>query len=150
MDREQVFDEFMEMLYKISRKVYAYDSIPRKYGTNDLLYMVEAHTIKLIGKKEYIGVTDIANITGKTKGAVSQIVDKLVEKKVLVKEKDPEDNRRIKLSLTEKGQTIYKYHRQLDKRNYMLMLKHMNNISTDEFLICNKVFVNLEHANKIK
>lgn len=67
MEREQIFDEFMEILYKVSREVHAYDSIPRKYGTDDLLYMVEAHTIKLIGKNEFIGVTDIANITGKTK-----------------------------------------------------------------------------------
>ncbi len=139
MEREQIFDEFMDILYKTSREIHVYDSVPRKYGTDDLLYMVEAHTIKLIGNKEYIGVTDIANITGKTKGAVSQIVDKLAEKKIIVKEKDPEDNRRLKLSLTEKGQTIYSFHKELDKKNYRLVLDKLNNISTDEFLICNKV-----------
>lgn len=147
MEREQIFDDLMEVLYKISRDFYAYDSVPRKYGTNDLLYMVEAHTIKIIGKKESIGVTDIANITGKTKGAVSQIVEKLAEKKIIIKEKDTEDNRRIKLALTEKGQKIYKFHKELDKENYRLILDKLGNISADEFLICNKILVKINELS---
>ncbi|WP_242866818.1 MarR family winged helix-turn-helix transcriptional regulator [Abyssisolibacter fermentans] len=147
-EREQVFDEFMELIYKISRDIHAYDSVPRNYGTDDLLYMVEAHTIKLIGKSERIGVTDIANITGKTKGAVSQIIDKLTEKKIVNKEKEPEDNRRIKLSLTEKGQKIFEFHKELDKKNYQMYLDSIKNVRTQEISTCLKVLRNMDKYGK--
>lgn len=50
MTREEVFSELMESLYEVSRNTSLYESIPRKYGSDDELYMVEAHTINLIGK----------------------------------------------------------------------------------------------------
>ncbi len=49
MTRDEVFFELMESIYEVSRITSIYESIPRKYGTDDELYMVEAHTINLIG-----------------------------------------------------------------------------------------------------
>lgn len=70
----------MESVYEISRNTTAYESIPRKYGTDDELYMVEAHTINLIREKVKTNTSELATLTHKTKGAISQMIDKLIKK----------------------------------------------------------------------
>ncbi len=53
---------------------------PLDYGTDDLLYRSEVHTLEVIEKNPGINVTGIAKALDLTKGAVSQTIRKLVEK----------------------------------------------------------------------
>ena len=48
LDKEG-FYELMETIYETSRLISSYENIPRKYGTEDELYMIEVHTLNLIG-----------------------------------------------------------------------------------------------------
>lgn len=80
MEKEEIFYELMETLFETSRSISTYESIPRKYGTEDELYMIEAHTLNLIGDKIKTNTTEIAEITHRTKSAVSQMMDKLIKK----------------------------------------------------------------------
>ncbi|MDW0118497.1 MarR family transcriptional regulator [Sporosarcina thermotolerans] len=133
MEREEVFFELMETLYEVSRFISSYESVPRKYGTEDELYMVEVHTLNLIGDKIKTTTSEIATITNRTKGAVSQMVDKLVNKGLAVKYKNPNNNREVIIELTAKGSVVYDYHKELDKEEYEYHLSKLNQFTTDDF-----------------
>ncbi|MGG1658310.1 MarR family winged helix-turn-helix transcriptional regulator [Brevibacillus sp. NRS-1366] len=133
MTREEVFFELMETIYELSRKISSYESVPRKYGTEDELYMVEAHTINLIGNKVQTTTSELSKLTNKTKGAISQMVDKLIKKDLVVKQKNPLDNREVIIALTEKGKTVYEFHRELDKMEYGRFLSKLDKFSTEDF-----------------
>ncbi|MCS1392211.1 MarR family winged helix-turn-helix transcriptional regulator [Lysinibacillus boronitolerans] len=133
MTRDEVFFELMESIYEVSRITSIYEGIPRKYGTDDELYMVEAHTINLIGDKIKTNTSELTQLTDKTKGAISQMVDKLVKKGLVLKYKNPANNREVIIELTEKGQQVYEYHKALDKMEYAKILNRLDEFSTDDF-----------------
>lgn len=130
-DRIQKFENFMQKLFETSRKVHNYDNKPRKYGTDDILYMVEVHTIRRIGRKPDITITEIASATDRTKGAVSLMIDKLVDKDLIIKGKDPSDSRRVILTLTKKGQRVFDFHEKKDNDAYEYYLKGFEDIPTE-------------------
>lgn len=134
MSKEKAFYKMMEVIYEVARKVNAYANIPRKYGVEEELYMVEVHTINVIGEKKHTNVSQIAKATFKTKGAVSQMIDKLIKKDIVVKYKNPEDNREVILELTEKGQKIYEYHKQKDKVAFDRYLSRLDEFTEEDFL----------------
>jgi DNA-binding MarR family transcriptional regulator len=82
----------MESLYEVSRYINLYQSQPRTYGTEDVLYMAETHLIQIIGKIGKTTITELAKKTHKTKSAISQTVDKLNAKDIVAKGKNPDDN----------------------------------------------------------
>lgn len=137
--REQVFNELIESIYEVSRSTSAYESIPRKYGTEDELYMVEAHTINLIGEKSKVSPSYLANLTNKTKGAISQMVDKLLKKGLVIKYKNPTNNREVIIELSDKGKQAYKYHKELDQIEYGRMLSRLNQFSTEDLINFTKI-----------
>lgn len=134
MNREEIFHDLMETIYELSRKIHSYESIPRKYGTEDELYMVEAHTINLIGDHSQTTTSELANLTHKTKGAISQMIDKLIKKDLVTKFKNPNDNREIIIELTKKGEKVYEFHKELDKKEYSFLLDNLTEFSTKDFI----------------
>ncbi|MFE0561822.1 MarR family winged helix-turn-helix transcriptional regulator [Priestia megaterium] len=137
--REEVFNELIESIYEVSRSTSAYESIPRKYGTEDELYMVEAHTINLIGEKSKVSPSYLAKLTNKTKGAISQMVDKLLKKGLVIKYKNPTNNREVIIELSDKGKQAYKYHKELDQIEYGRMLSRLNQFSTEDLINFTKI-----------
>lgn len=133
MEREQVFNELMETLYESSRLISTYESIPRKYGTEDELFMVEVHTLNLIGDHVKITTSEIAEITDRTKSAVSQMMDKLVKKDIAIKYRNPSNYRELIIELTPKGQIIYEYHKEIDEIEYGKHLKNLEVSTAEDF-----------------
>jgi DNA-binding MarR family transcriptional regulator len=98
-----LIDQFLRILHLysvISRR-------PVDYGTGDLLYFTEIHTITTLGKNREINMTRLAEIMGVTKGAISQTIRKLVNKNLVVK-LNTNNKKEFNLRLTEKGQVAYK------------------------------------------
>jgi DNA-binding MarR family transcriptional regulator len=149
MTREEIFYEMIETIYEMSRKLSVYESVPRKYGTEDELYVVEAHTIDLIGTHTITTISELSKLTKKTKGAISQMVDKLIKKDLVIKYKNPNDNRQVMIELTDKGKKIYEFHRKLDKQTYSQYLERLTQYSTEDFLnyikISNYLIKELDH-----
>ncbi|HLN20299.1 MAG TPA: MarR family transcriptional regulator [Bacteroidales bacterium] len=97
-DLQQLIDQFLKILHLyavINRK-------PKDYGTGDLLYLTEVHTIKMIGENDEINMTGLAGIMGVTKGAISQTIRKLVSKNLIIKE-NGSNRKEFNLRLSEKG-----------------------------------------------
>lgn len=132
--REEMFNELIESIYELSRSTHTYESIPRKYGTEDELYMVEAHTINLIGEKNKVSPSQLVKLTNKTKGAISQMVDKLLKKGLVIKYKNPTNSREVIIELSDKGKQAYEYHKELDQIEYGKILNRLNQFSTEDFI----------------
>lgn len=150
VDRVEIFNELMETLYETSRLISTYESIPRKYGTDDELYMVEVHTLNLIGDKEKTNTSELAEITNRTKSAVSQMVDKLIKKELAIKYRNPQNFRELIIELTPKGKIVYDYHKNLDKEEYgkyLTKLGHFTNEDFQKFIMFLKIYNNgVSHA----
>ena len=100
---QELIDLFLKILHLysvITRK-------PKDYGTGDLLYFTEVHTISVIGKNKAINMTQLADIMGVTRGAVSQTVRKLAGKN-LIERSNTTNRKEINLRLSEKGLRVLK------------------------------------------
>jgi DNA-binding MarR family transcriptional regulator len=100
---QTLIDQFLQILHLysvINRK-------PKDYGTGDLLYFTEVHTIKMIGKNKEINMTRLAEVMGVTRGAISQTVRKLAGKN-LIRRTNTTNKKEVNLSLTKKGITVLK------------------------------------------
>lgn len=112
MNNENLADEVMHKITVTLGKFIASEKKQKSYGTDIKLYRGEVHTIEAIGNNSGIGISDLAKYQGVTKGAVSQMADKL-SKKGLINKNVSSDNT-VSLTLTEKGKEVYvghkKYH----------------------------------------
>ena len=87
---------------------------PYSYGTDELLYPSEIHVIDEIAMNKDMTTTRLSQLLGITKGGVSQITAKLLNKKLINKETGDGLNE-VYLTLTEKGIEAYRGHRDFHK-----------------------------------
>lgn len=107
---QNLVDLFLKILHLysvISRK-------PVNYGTGDLLYFTEIHTISVVGKNREVNMTRLAEMMGVTKGAISQTVKKLVNKNLILKT-NITNRKEVNLKLSDKGQMAYKGQKSFQK-----------------------------------
>lgn len=137
--REKCVWELIELLNIYGRKSRSYNSTARYYGNDEKLFLSEAHTIHHIGEHQGISMNDLAEITQRTKGSTSTMVDSLIKRGLVLKTKDSQDQRKVKLKLTDKGYQIYQYHEELDRKNYSSISDETTELSDEQLLIANKV-----------
>ncbi|HHW68588.1 MarR family winged helix-turn-helix transcriptional regulator [Defluviitalea raffinosedens] len=105
--------KYIEIAQTLERVIHKYnknEELKRTYGTGILLTQKEIHTIQLIGQYPHIGIVELAERQGVTKGATSQMVKKLVEKGFVVKKQSQVSEAEICLELTELGQKAFEGH----------------------------------------
>ena len=132
MDRNALLERLFDVFLASVRYSKRYDSSPRSYGTPDVLYSEECHTLELIGKYEGITITEIARRVGKTKSAISQMVDRLIKKGLLEKQPHPENERGVLLKLTPKGEIVFAYHAQYDRDQFDKLCEQLDGFSNRE------------------
>jgi DNA-binding MarR family transcriptional regulator len=97
-----MIDTFLKILHTYS----AIEKKPKDLGTGDLLYVSEIHAISIIGKNPEINLTRLADISGVTRGAISQIVKRLISKRYIARY-NTRNNKEINLRLSDKGYLIF-------------------------------------------
>lgn len=125
MNNQNLAEEVMRKVAVTMGKFMATEKKQKNYGTDVMLYRGEVHTIEAIGNHSGIGVSDLAKYQGVTKGAVSQMVDKL-NKKGLINKAVSSDNT-VSLTLTEKGKSVYIGH----KKYHEEYIKMLDNLLSD-------------------
>ena len=131
-NRTKISYTFLRVVTKLSE----IDRKTRCYGTEQPLYHAEIHMIKSIKENEGIHVTGLADMLGVTKGAVSQIIQKLERKGMIVKDTDPRNLSRLVLRLTAEGETAYAHHEELHQKFDGLFNAALKNASEE-----NKAFL---------
>jgi DNA-binding MarR family transcriptional regulator len=97
-----MIDTFLKILHTYS----AIEKKPKDLGTGDLLYVSEIHAISIIGKNPEINLTRLADLAGVTRGAISQIVKRLISKRYIARY-NTRNNKEINLRLSDKGYLIF-------------------------------------------
>ncbi|WP_160692298.1 MarR family transcriptional regulator [Clostridium sp. C2-6-12] len=107
---EQVKMRFRELYNKMAwlNKLKMEDSL-KGYKSS------EVHYIECIGRNIDSNVTKLADSLYMTRGAISKMTKKLINKGIIESYQKPDNKKEIYFKLTEKGQEIYKVHERLHK-----------------------------------
>lgn len=130
--------------YTLLRIINKFDEIDKKsryYGTDTPLFSAEIHMLTIIKENEGIHVTGIADKLGVTKGAVSQIVNKLNKKGLIKKETDLHNQSKLTLSLTSKGEIAQLNHEEFHKK-FDVLIKNILKDASEENINFLKNFLN--------
>lgn len=133
-----------ELLARVMEKYAENIKRPRKYGLKEMLYPSEIHAIMHIGNNEGASVTELAGRAGVTKGAVSQIVQKLENKGLVVKETDPERAPRVILKLTSKGKIAFYSHEQMHEESDRELYEYLESLNERQLKTIEKFIMLLE------
>ncbi len=126
-------DDVLIQFLRIINKYNRFDKVPMDFGIEDKLFPIEIHTIDAIGKNPEINVTKLAQITGVTKGAVSQKIRILESKELVRKVKGVQNNKEIQLELTEKGWLAYEGHELFHSEMYLDIIQEMKDLTVDQY-----------------
>ena len=119
------------MILQVFKKLSVIDGRTRNYGTDQPLFDAEVHIVQAVKEHEGIHVTALADMLNVTKGAVSQTLMKLQKKGMVVKEPDSQNQSRLCLKLTPKGEVAYTNHEALH-RNFDDALKSILQDETED------------------
>mgnify|MGYP000651644832 CR=1 FL=1 len=65
------------------------------------LSVAQIHVLSIIRQNGRVSMTELANLLGVSPPSASAMVDRLVEKKLLTRESNPEDRRKVVVSVTD-------------------------------------------------
>lgn len=135
---------FAETFLRIINKFKALEKIPIDHGTGDLLYASEINTLEIIGKYSGINMTQLALKRGVTKGAVSQIVSKLVKKKLVTKNQTPGNDKELSLQLTSSGEIAFVNHKKFHAKYDSPMIEKLKGMNVEQLAVVKDTFQMLE------
>jgi len=124
--RETLF-KILAQFIRIKKKFDKIERMQVDIGDGEKLYPSEIHVIVAIGNNQGKTVTEISKKFGITKGAISQVVNKLLEKGFINKERNKAYGKEIILSLTKKGQKAFKIQ---DKFHQKMEIEFINHLET--------------------
>ena len=130
---EKLFEIFMQLM-RIGRMLKDIENFTLLIDEGETLYPSEIHVIAAVGNDLANRVTILSQKFGITKGAVSQVVNKLSNKGYLKKESLGKE---IILSLTPKGQLAFDMQDELHKKveaNFVDCLDNLSPEDIDSFL----------------
>ncbi len=137
ISRETIF-ELLVSFIRINKKFNRIEGHAIDVGDGVKLYPSEIHVIEAIGNNYADNVTSLSRKFGITKGAVSQVVNKLFDKGFVGKERNKDYGKEIILSLTGKGLTAFniqdKFHSMME-REFVNYLADFTPDQIDSFLM---------------
>ncbi len=123
-------------LYFSSMKLFEeIEKTPKDFGTGDLLYGSEIHTIVAIGENPGSNMTELARIMDITKGGVQKFVKKLLAKDLIYKTQLPDNKKEVIYGLTKKGNIAYKMHEAFEQKRFGKIYEIMDAMEEKEFQV---------------
>jgi DNA-binding MarR family transcriptional regulator len=130
-DRNQgpeLFERWARIMNKMSRS----ENLPFNFGSGNLLFPSEIHTLCVIGIMPGIRITDLSVRLGVTKGAVSKIVKKMEEKGLIEKYQEHGNKKEILLRLTLRGERAYLGHEEYHKKMFGRIIAEMEKLTHEQ------------------
>ncbi|PKL23201.1 MAG: hypothetical protein CVV47_15990 [Spirochaetae bacterium HGW-Spirochaetae-3] len=106
------------LFLKGHRALSEMEAAPRDYGTGELLYASEVHTLECVAEAPGINLTGIAARLEVSKSAVSKFVGKLMAAGYLDKSRAPDNAKEVNFTLTERGAIAVRGHREYRRRAF--------------------------------
>lgn len=121
-----------KLYFKSIKEFNEFSSRPRDFGTGDLLYSSEIHTLQAIGDTSGINLTELSLKLDVSKSAVSKFVKKLFEKDLITKSKLHGNKKEVVFCLTEKGHTAYKGHKKFKQETFKSIFNILSKLDKHE------------------
>jgi DNA-binding MarR family transcriptional regulator len=127
--------ELSEAWIRVLNKMIAHEKSPRDFGSGDLLYCSEIHTLMAIGKNPDINLTNLSRLLGISRSAITQMIRKLAAKDLVGKQKDPANDKEIRVRLTPRGTIAYHGHEQHHAKIYARMHRNLGDPTDEEIAL---------------
>ncbi|MBN1431567.1 MAG: MarR family transcriptional regulator [Methanomicrobiaceae archaeon] len=134
MDRDDEYRILFEKWTKIMNRLQERESWVRDYGTGDLMYPSEIHTLQAVGDSRGINITGLAERLGITASGVSQMARRLEKKGLVEKIKRSGNDKEILLMMTEKGRAAYLGHERHHTQIQEILNRELNNYDDEQIL----------------
>lgn len=131
-DKYLAYESLLEKLMRLINIYKQHETMPRNYGTDEVYYSLEIHTIHIIGKNPGVNVTEIASWHGISKSAVSKVIKKLERKESVFRYKAPDNNKEVLFELTEKGKKAYMGHIEHHRRQEKLIFNKLDELPDEK------------------
>ncbi|UTB31931.1 MAG: MarR family winged helix-turn-helix transcriptional regulator [Methanobacterium sp. ERen5] len=136
-DQFLVIRKMMMQFIRVNKKFQKFEKNPIEFGNGQKLYPSEIHILDAVGHGVANNVTVLSQKFGITKGAVSQVVNKLHEKQLIKKEKIEGNAKEVKLTLTNHGRNAFKIQDEQHKNfenEFFNYFKNLEQDNVDSFL----------------
>lgn len=131
-DKFEITRKMMMQFIRVNKKFQKFEKNPIEFGDGQKLYPSEIHILDAVGNGIANNVTVLSQKFGITKGAVSQVVHKLHEKKLITKQKIPGNAKEVKLVLTTEGRNAFKIQSDLNKNFENEFFNYFQSLEQDE------------------
>jgi DNA-binding MarR family transcriptional regulator len=108
----------LDLIYRAHRLLGELESTPRDYGTGDLLYSTDLHTIVAVSRSPGCNLTELAIALDVSKPAASKFIKKLLGLGYLVKERARDSEKEVSFYLSEAGERAAHAHEKFEKRTF--------------------------------
>lgn len=125
-------DAIVEKMFRAFNEMNERAKQPRGYGTEQLLYQSEIHTISVICNHESVNASELAQIMGITKGAITQVVNKLIQKGLVEKYNLPGNKKEVYFSLTESGRIANEAHCRYHDRIHGRVIEYLDKLNKEK------------------
>lgn len=132
MDRVKLVKNILQESVTTAAAINSFLEKPRKYASDDSLYMREVHFVVALGSKEHPTMGEMAESLNVTPGAVTQMVTRLEKKGYVLRSKSSRDKRQTTIALTEKGRQLWRSHLDYDRQEHMSVSERLAGFSDDE------------------
>jgi DNA-binding MarR family transcriptional regulator len=136
--------EMLESIFRLSKKFFEAMKQPNKFGTDQLLYSSEIHTLDMIGKHPGITVTELADRQGISKSALPKIIHKLIQKDLIYRYQETGNKKNILLELTRKGRIAVQHHFEFHETFDSGIMEKINLLTPEEYLFLHNILEELE------
>ncbi len=119
---------------------------------NNVLYSSQMHTIRAIGNRNDINLTELAYSMGISKAGASKFINKLLKLDFIEKFQSSSNKKEVCFRLTDKGRHAYKQHEEFSHSNFSHIYKMLDDMNFVEMSsiksFLDKLIIILENAAK--
>ncbi|MBN1468463.1 MAG: MarR family transcriptional regulator [Fusobacteriaceae bacterium] len=145
------YNKTITSLLKVHNKLTLISKQPRDFGTGDVLYSTEIHTIVAIKENPGINLTKLSDILGVSKSAVSKFVKKLLDKDYIIKSRPIDNQREVMFNLTNKGEIVFQGHERFSYEKFKTVYDILENTKKEEIKLIDNFLEKLsEELTQIK
>jgi DNA-binding MarR family transcriptional regulator len=108
----------LERIYRAHRKLSELESARRDYGTGDMLYSTDVHTLAAIDQRPGCNLTELATALAVSKPAAVKFVKKLERLGYVTREMRAGSEKELSFGLSAKGRRAEAAHRRFEERTF--------------------------------
>jgi DNA-binding MarR family transcriptional regulator len=126
------YQKIMEKMAALQYKINCNDKQPKSFGTTVLLYQSEIHLIDAIGIDNEINASQLSDKLSISNGAITQVADKLLRKKLIEKYKKEANKKEVYFKLTGQGRVAYESHQEFHRNLSEKIITYLKGLSREQ------------------